>query len=353
MSSAAPLRVALAGYGLAGRVFHAPMIAATDGLDLAAVVTRDAGRAAQARAAHRGVEVVASVDEVLAGPRRCDVLVVAAPNGVHVPLSLAAVAAGVAVVVDKPLAVDADAAARVVAAAAAARVPLTVFQNRRWDFDYLTLNRLIDKDTLGHVHRFESRFERWRPEPKPGSWRERARADEGGGLLLDLGSHLVDQALQLWGPARRVYAEIEVRRPGVAADDDVFVALEHHSGVRSHLWAGALTGAPGPRFRVLGDRGSYVSQWLDPQEEQLRGGMLPTDPEYGVVARERWGSLHAGDHVVPVEPVSGDYAEFYRRLEAALRDGAELPVDPSEAVDALRVIDAARRSAADHVVVAL
>ncbi len=201
------------------------------------------------------------------------------------------------------------------------------------------------------MHRFESRFERWRPVPKAGSWRERGTAQEGGGLLLDLGSHLVDQALVLWGRARRVYAEIDTRRPGVASDDDAFVAIEHAGGVRSHLWMSALAGRPGPRLRVLGNRASYVSYSLDVQEAQLRGGLTPRDQSYGVVPAGEWGALDAGGDEHPVSSARGDYGEFYRRLVAALRDGAQLPVDPADAVGALRVLDAARRSAARHDVV--
>ncbi len=348
-----PLRVALAGYGLAGRVFHAPLIAATPGLVLAAVVTGDPHRAAAATAGYPGTVVVASFDDVLADPGSYDVVVIATPNAAHVPLALAAVDAGIAVVVDKPLAVDAGSGARLVAAARDAGVALTVFHNRRWDADFLTLRRVVQEGRLGQVHRFESRFERWRPVPKVGSWRERAPVAQGGGLLLDLGSHLVDQALVLWGPVRRVYAEIDTRRADVASDDDTFVALEHSSGVRSQLWMSALAGRPGPRLRVLGDRGSYVSYSLDVQEAQLRDGVGPDDPSYGVVPADEWGALHAGDDCHPVPSARGDYAQFYRRLAAALTGDGPVPVDPADAVEVLRILDAARAAAAGHEVVTL
>src|SRR5207342_1783605 len=193
-----------------------------------------------------------------------DLLVVATPNDAHAPLALAAIALGKAVVVDKPMALTSAEATRVVDAARAAGTVLTVFQNRRWDTDQLTLRRLVSQGALGTVLRYESRFERWRPQPRPGSWREALPAEQGGGLLLDLGSHLVDQALHLFGPAVRVYAEVDARRG--ESDDDAFVAVEHAGGVRSHLWAGALAGAPGPRLRVLGSAGAYVVDPLDRQE---------------------------------------------------------------------------------------
>jgi predicted dehydrogenase len=151
-------------------------------------------------------------------------------------------------------------------------VLLTVLHNRRWDGDLRTLQRLLDADALGSVHRFESRFERWRPAPRPGAWRELERPEAGGGLLLDLGSHLVDQALLLFGQPRSVYAEVDRRRAGVQGDDDVFIALEHPGGVRSHLWASSLAAQVGPRLRVLGNRGAYVKHGLDVQEELMRAG---------------------------------------------------------------------------------
>jgi predicted dehydrogenase len=204
------------------------------------------------------------------------------------------------------------------------------------------VRRLIENGDLGTVQRFESRFERWRPEVGPG-WRERGEPAEGGGVLLDLGSHLVDQALQLFGPARDVYGELDVRRPGAKVEDDAFVALTHESGVRSHLWMSAVAAQLGPRFRVLGDRAAYVKYGLDVQEEALRGGRTPDEPEWGVEPGDRWGLLgtDAGVERVPTQP--GAYQRFYEGVAAALREGAPPPVDAADAVAALEVIDAARR----------
>jgi len=254
------------------------------------------------------------------------------------------------VVVDKPLALTSAEAAGLVDAASAARVPLTVFQNRRWDSDQLTLRRLVQDGVLGTVLRYESRFERWRPQPRADSWREALPAAAGGGLLLDLGSHLVDQALQLFGPALRVYAEIDSRR-GVS-DDDVFVAVEHVTGVRSHLWAGALAGAPGPRLRVLGSAGAFVVDPLDGQEDQLRAsGHLPVG---GLeVAPQSYGRLVRGDLVEPVASERGRWDLFYPAMAAAVAGLGPVPVDPADAVRTLELIEAARLSAAEHRVVAL
>jgi predicted dehydrogenase len=334
-------RVALLGYGLAGSVFHAPFISTTPGLELAVVVTGNEERREQALREHLGATVVGTADEVWQRAAELDLAVIATPNSSHVPLGLAALEAGLAVVVDKPLALNAAEGGRLVDAAAERGLMLTAFQNRRWDGDFLTLRRLLDANELGRVYRFESRFERWRPE-LGGGWRERVPPDEGGGLLLDLGSHLVDQAVQLFGPVGGLHAEVDARREGAVADDDVFLALEHESGIRSHLWASVLAAEPGPRFRVLGDRAAFVKEGLDVQEEALRTGRSPTEPGFGDEPRERWGRLVAGEksREVPTEP--GSYSAFYAGVAASLRDGAPPPVDPRDAVAVLELLDEAR-----------
>ena len=315
-----------------------------------AVVTGDPVRQEQVRTDHPGAAVLPSVDELLQRADSFDLVVVAAPNDAHVALALAALQRGKAVVVDKPLALTADSGADLVRAAEAMGVPLTVFQNRRWDSDQLTLRRLMADGSLGEVLRYESRFERWRPQPRVGSWRESLPSDRGGGLLLDLGSHLVDQALHLFGPARQVYAEVDARR-GVS-DDDVFVALEHTSGVRSHLWAGALAGSPGPRLRVLGRRGAFVVQPLDGQEQTLQStGRLPAGGLHEPQAA--WGQLMRGGESSPVPSEPGRWDLFYPAVAAAVRGRAAVPVDPRDAVNALRVLEAARRSATTGEVVQL
>jgi predicted dehydrogenase len=342
------IRVGLIGYGTAGAVFHAPLIHATAGLALAAVVTRDAARQAEV-AARYGAEAVGDVERLW---ERCDLVVVASPNRTHASLATQALGQGKAVVVDKPFARTADEAGEVVRLAAERGLLLTVFQNRRWDGDFLTVRRLAGEGALGEVLRLESRFERWRPAPK-GGWRESGGADEAGGLLYDLGSHLVDQALQLLGPAHAVYCESDVRRAGVGADDDTFVALTHAGGARSHLWAGALAALPGPRFRVLGSAGAYLKEGLDVQEERLRAGAAPDRAGFGDEPEDRWGVLGAGDERRRVRTETGDYLGFYRDVERALRTGGPAPVSPESAVAALTVIEAARRSAAEGIVVRL
>ena len=346
------IRVALVGYGLAGAVFHAPLIAVVDGLDLSAIVTRDPERRARARRDFPGAELLEAADEIWERPGAFELVVVAAPNRVHVPLARAAIDAGIAVVVDKPLAAAASEARELVDAARARDVVLTVFQNRRWDGDFLTASRLVAEQALGRVFRFESRFERWRPELS-GGWRELPGAEEAGGLLFDLGSHLVDQALVLFGPVRQVYAELDVRRPGATVDDDSFVALTHLTGVRSHLWMSSVAAQSAPRLRVLGDRAAYVKYGMDVQEEALRQGLRPRAPGWGEEPEEHWGLLGAGDRVERIRTDPGAYERFYEGVAAAIRDGSPPPVDPVDAVSALELLDAARASAREGKVVAV
>lgn len=336
------LRVAIAGYGLAGEVFHAPLVAATEGLVVAAVTTSDEVRAARARAAYHGVHVATDAGELLRDVDPIDLLVVATPNRLHVPIARAALVRGIPVVMDKPLAPDAASAAALVAEFAAAQVPFTVFQNRRWDGDFLTVRRFVESGELGSITRFESRYERFRPEVSEDAWREQPDAAAGGGLLLDLGAHLVDQALTLFGPPLRVYAEIAMRRPGARVDDDVFVALEHADGVRSHLWMSAVAPVGGRSMRVSGTRAGVETPGLDPQEDQLAAGLRPGDPNWGEGEPARFAD---GDDErwLPIAP--GAYERFYAGVRDALRDGNAMPVDPGDSVAALRVIEAARTSA--------
>ncbi|MFI7240486.1 Gfo/Idh/MocA family oxidoreductase [Streptomyces qinglanensis] len=347
-TTATPLRVGLLGFGLAGSVFHAPLIAGTPGLVLDTVVTSDPERRKRAREAGAPggeVRTVASADELFADADRLDLVVVATPNRTHVPLTHRALDAGLPVVVDKPLA-PTGAEARELAAKAESRgLLLAPFQNRRWDNDFLTLRSLLAEDALGEVFRFESRFERWRPRLK-GGWRESGDPEEVGGLLYDLGSHVVDQALTLFGPAASVYAESDVRRAGAAADDDTFIAITHESGVRSHLWMSATAAQLGPRFRVLGSRAAYVKYGLDPQESALRGGGRPVEgAPWGVEPEDAWGTLGAQDPpgaLRTVPTLDGDYPAFYDAVAGALREGTPPPVTAHEAAAALQVLETAR-----------
>jgi predicted dehydrogenase len=197
------------------------------------------------------------------------------------------------------------------------------------------------------VLRFESHFDRWRPEPR-GGWREQGAPEEAGGLLYDLGSHLVDQALHLFGPVTHVYAELDRRRPGAQVDDDVFIALTHASGVRSHLGATVMAAQIRPRLAAFGTRAAYVKKQLDIQEDALRAGHRPGKPDWPEEPPEQWGTLGAGQDVRPVRSEPGDYRQFYIGVAASMREGKPPPVDPEDSVRGLEIIEAAQRSAHDR-----
>lgn len=351
------LRVVVIGYGLAGAVFHAPLIDATPGMTVAGIVTNNPEREEHALRDYPNAVVLSSPDEIWRHPSRYDLVVVAAPNRAHVSLALAAIEAGLPVVVDKPMAASATEAERMIAAAQEKGVLLTVFQNRRWDNDFLTVRHIIDAGLLGSIDRFESRFERYRRVPRLQAWREFPAPEEAGGLLYDLGSHLIDQAIQLFGNPTRVYAEVERRRPGALVDDDTFVALHFAGGEIAHLWMSSVARIQGPRVRLSGLFGTYEKWGLDPQEPDLVAGMRPGDPQWGHEPRDRWGRLSTevnGLHFdTPLETLPGSYEQFYVQLRDALIMDGPPPVDPAGVVSALHVIEAAKRSAETETVVTM
>lgn len=342
---AAPLRIGLVGYGSGGRRFHAPLLGSAAECDLLGVVTTSPQRRALVAQDLPDCRTYDSLGALAAAG--AEAVTVSTPVASHVALVEQALRLGLAVVCDKPFAPDADTARRTVELTEHLGVPLTVYQNRRWDSDFRTVRRLVADGALGELTRFESRFERFRPEPGPGA--------AGGGTLLDLGSHLVDQALVLCGPAAQVYAEVHVREDEAALDDDVFLALTHSRGVRSHLWASWRQGAPGPRFRVTGTAGTYVVGGLDGQEALLKAGASPSSEgeRWGVEPEQAWGALLRGGTGEPVPSERGAWDTFYPAFAASVRGSGPLPVDPRDAVATATVLDAARTSAQTGQVVRL
>ncbi|HET6693938.1 MAG TPA: Gfo/Idh/MocA family oxidoreductase [Pedococcus sp.] len=327
-------RVGLAGYGMAGRQIHAPLLGAA-GLEIAAVSTSNPERQAAVQQDHPGAAVVTDLEGLLQ-VEGLDLIVLATPSGDHAAHALTVIEAGIALVVDKPLAVSADAALEVVDAAEQSGVPLTVFQNRRFDAEHATLAEVVRSDAIGQVYRAELRWERWRPEPKQ-RWREQAAPEQGGGILLDLHSHLVDAAVQLFGEVETVYAEVASRTTN--ADDDAFLACRHTSGVVSHLGATSVAGAPGPRVRVLGSKGAFVLNQFE-AEANIFSDLRDDDGFAG------W--IYRGEEREPVARSESSQVDFYRAVADALRSespAANMPVDPRDAVHTLAVIDAARTSA--------
>ncbi len=328
------MRTALVGYGLGGAAFHAPFIAATPGLSLSAVVTANPARQAEVRSRYPETSLLSSLDEVWSG--NFDLVVITTPNRFHATHARQVLEHGLNVVVDKPFAASA-AEARALASIASSRgLMLVPFHNRRWDGDFLTVHKLLSSNALGKVHRFESRFERYRPEIKS-SWKESGDPADLGSILFDLGTHLVDQSVALFGRPSSVHAEIATVRPGARADDDVFLSLAHEGGVRSHLWMSALAADLGPRFRVLGHDAAYVKYGMDPQEDRLKAGESPAGPGWGEEPESAWGTLGGKPH--RTEP--GTYQNFYASVAAGTA-----PVSPQDAVTGLEVIEAAKQSAA-------
>jgi predicted dehydrogenase len=343
----AETKIGLVGYGFGGRYFHAPLIASAPGVELAGIVTRSFERRAEIGVDHPGTRTFDTLAELAASGVQA--VAISTPADTHIPLVHEAIGVGLAVVCDKPFALEAGSARAAVLAAQAAGVPLTVYQNRRWDADLLTVRRVLDGGELGQPVRFESRFERFQPESGPPA--------SGGGLLRDFGSHLFDQAMFLFGPVVSVYAEVALDGDGEATQEDrFFAALRHESGVTSHLSGNWVEGAPGPRFRVTGTEGSYLlEKTMEIQEPLLLAGRTPsTEGEYwGMEPVEDWGRIQRGlgSSVVPTE--RGRWDTFYPAFAAAVRGEAPVPVDPWEVVATLEVMDAARASARSGRVVPL
>ncbi|MCB7135485.1 Gfo/Idh/MocA family oxidoreductase [Cellulosimicrobium marinum] len=337
VNAARPLRVGIVGYGGAGRGIHARLVREA-GHEVTAVVVRSPERRAAAAEDWPGVHLHDDVAGLVADRAAYDVVVVASPTPLHAEHAAAVAEAGLPVVLDKPIALDAASARAVVSAAQAAGAPLTVFQNRRWDPEQLTLRALLATGELGTVHTFERRWERWRPVPRD-RWKENDPV--GGGLLLDLGPHLVDSATQLFGPVTSVLAEL--RAHTTPTEDDVFLVLHHApddagASVVSRLWAGSVVGAPGPRTRVLGTAGAYVVTTFE--EDASPFERFDDDAPAGT---EGW--VTRGRERTPVPRAPGGHADFYRAVAAWAHDGAPAPVDPADAVRTAEVLDAARRSA--------
>jgi predicted dehydrogenase len=332
----APVRIGLAGYGLGGRYFHAPLIASAANCEFLGVVTTSPERR-RLLDEDFGLPAFASLAELARAG--AEAVAISTPAATHVPLTQQALRLGLAVVCDKPFAPDADSARATVRLAEELGTPLTVYQNRRWDSDFLTLRGLLDQGALGTLTAFESRFERFRPQSGPSA--------AGGGTLLDFGSHLADQALVVAGPVSGVYAEMHYRADAAGLDDDVFVALAHEGGVRSRLWGSWRQGAPGPRIRAAGTDGAYVIQDVDGQEAQLRSGASPASAgdQWGAEPPERWGHLRRGELTEPVPSARGAWDLFYPAFAAAVRGTGPVPVDPWDAVATAAVLDAARASA--------
>jgi predicted dehydrogenase len=332
-----PLRIGLAGFGFGGRYFHAPFLASVPECEFLGAITTSAQRRKEFGDQFPGRRTFDSLEQLAA--EGAEAVTISTPAGTHAELAQRALRLGLAVVCDKPFALDTASAHQTVLVSEQLQRPLTVYQNRRWDSDFLTVRKALADGLLGDPLRFESRFERFAPNPGP--------PVSGAGALLDFGSHLVDQALVLFGPARAVYAEMHTRDDAAALDDDVFVAITHAGDVRSHIWGSWRQHAPGPRFRVTGTGASYiVVPDMDGQEDLLVSGHSPaTHADWGTEPRERWGRIFRGGQSEPLASERGAWDLFYPAFAEAVRSGGPMPVDPWDAVATAEVLDAARRSA--------
>lgn len=339
-------RAAIIGYGMAGATIHSRLLKEA-GWQVTVILVNNEERRSQARRDWPEVQLVTTVEELIAQRDQYDAVVVASPTGLHHEHASSLLEAKLPTVVDKPLGITAPQCQRLVDLARKTQTPLTVFQNRRWDTEQLTLQRVLDEGLVGKVHTFERRWERWRPSPLT-RWKEQDL--EGGGLLLDLGAHLVDSAVQLFGPVIRVFAQ--TRAMSTPVIDDFFISLEHVGTggipVFSRLQAGSLVGAPGPRTRVLGNGGSYVVTTYEAepspfsQLDENDGGQ-----------DEHHGWLSHGAEVTAVTPAPGGHADFYRATQLWLAGNGAIPVDPQDCVYTAQILDGARVSSAENRVVEL
>jgi len=334
------MRAGIVGYGLAGRYFHAPTLVSA-GFDVAAICARSLEKKAIAHEDFPNAILVNSIEELV--DEDLDLIVIASTNNVHSEHAKISISAGIATVVDKPMGRDYYETLALFDHAEMHNVPVTVFFNRLWDSDSLTIKKVITEGAIGRIFRADSRFERFRPELNPSAWRENVSADAGGGLLLDLQTHLVSTALDWFGPAQLVHASVrEVRG---AANDDVVLVLKHDSGVDSYLSASAIIGAPGPKLRLNGDKGSLVINELDRQEELLRKGFKASFgkwlPSQEITTEAR---VHKGNDSFSYPGVPGSYPNFYQQVRSALEIGTELPVSRDFALNVARIIDQAREN---------
>ena len=333
------MRVGIAGYGLAGRYFHAPLLKGC-GYDVAVIQTSNAERAAHAVADFPNVKVVATIEELVA--HELDLVVVASANVVHSQQAHAAISAGIPVVIDKPMGRTYAETAEIISSGERAGIPVSTFFNRRWDSDALTIKKVLASGVLGAIHRMDSRFERFRPELNTNSWRENMSAADGGGQLLDLQPHLISTALDWFGKAELVTSTVRAIRGG--ADDDAVLVLKHDSGVLSILSASAVVGAPGPRVRILGSKGALVINDLDPQEELLRSGKIPTGGKWDVPTKSTT-FIYRGSEVEEIVGEDGNYAMFYTLVAGAIEGKNPWPIPNEDALLVASLIDQARENA--------
>ncbi len=335
--------VGLVGFGLGGRCFHAPVIRAVQGLQLMAVLQRSGDSAAQA---FPDTRVVRSIDELLAIDS-IRLVVISTPNQTHFPIAKRCLEADRDVVIDKPFTTNAAEAVELLQLAKKLGRVLTVYHNRRFDADFQALRQTLTAGELGHIIRFESTYDRYRPARKPGAWRE--QPGPGSGVLFDLAPHLIDQAMMLLGTPLAVTADVRIERPGFSTDDAFDLLLHYPDGARALLRATMMSATPRPRLVLLGEKGSYLKRGFDPLETNLRNGQIPTGPSWVVDNEENWGELaivEDGNTTLRKIPSIGDWRDFYANVRDAILGKAPLLVTPQQALDVMVALELALESTA-------
>jgi scyllo-inositol 2-dehydrogenase (NADP+) len=336
------INVGLIGFGLAGRAFHAQVVSRVPGLRLAAILQRKGDEAA---VAYPDAKIVRSLDELLALPD-IQLIVIASPNETHAPFARAAMAAGRDVVVDKPFTTSYAEAVDLVNFAEKSGRFLTVYQNRRYDGDFQAIRELVAAGTLGRIVRFETSYDRFRPNFKPNAWRE--KAEPGAGILFDIGPHVIDHAMVLFGLPEAITADVRIERQGGLADDAFDIMLHYPNSLRAVLSSNILAVLPRPRFLLFGTKGAFLKQTVDPQENNLRFGNLPEKGSWGAESEDNWGLLTLSDGTNATQrripSGTGDYRDFYANVRDVIEDKAKPFVSLQHALDVMRALELCRAS---------
>ena len=336
-----PIAVGLASYGMSGHVFHAPLISSNPGFRLKKITERSANKSQQR---YPNVEVVRSFAELMQD-EELELIVVNTPNALHLSMAQQALEAGKHVIIEKPFTITSQEAQTLIDMAQANNRVLSVFQNRRWDGDFLTVQQIVNQKLLGQLVDYEAHFDRYRNYIEANTWKE--EAGPGSGILYNLGSHMIDQALMLFGKPTAVTAELGIQRPGGRVDDYYHITL-HYPTLRATLKSSYLVREAGPRFILHGTEGSFLKYGIDPQEEALKSGRLPSEPNWGTEGKSEWGTINTqlnGLHLHgTIETLAGSYQQYYNNIYAVIREGAELAVKPEESMLGIQIIEAAIQS---------
>jgi len=344
------INVGLIGYGYSGSIFHAPVIRSVEGLKIKKVVS---SQPKKVQGDLPDVEVIAEVGELLSDPE-IDLVVITAPNSLHYSLTKQSLRTGKHVVVEKPFVIHSKEAKELMSLAKERNLLLSVYQNRRWDNDYLTVKKCIEDNLLGEIVTYEAHFDRYIPKVTK-KWREQKL--EGSGVLYDLGPHLIDQAIQLFGLPRTIWADVGVQRPGAIIDDYFHIVLNYEGPLRVILHSGSMVCQPGPRFLVHGTEGSFIKYGKDPQATLLEQGQNPQNANWGEDPPDLYGELitYRENQTIKtkMKTIPGNYRRFYSAMYEAITRGTAVPVDPADAMNVIKVIEKAQESNQGKKLVAL